>query len=82
MNMFFITANIICGICLGLYFKNIAFFIFIIYLLIMFKLTNKKIILFGFLICFMFYFSSLKIQEDYEKIAIDNQEISRRIENY
>ena len=63
MNMFFITANIICGICLGLYFKNIAFFIFIIYLLIMFKLTNK-------------------IQEDYEKIAIDNQEISRRIENY
>ena len=82
MNMIFITINIIFGICLGLYFKNIALFVFIIYLIFLFmKKIKKKIVIFGLLICIFFYFYSYKTMESYEISYKDNQKLSREVKN-
>ena len=66
MNIIFITINIICGICLGLYFKNIALLFFGIYFVFLIKSKNKINIVIGVLICFVFYFYSYKTDESYE----------------
>ena len=82
MNMIFITINIIFGICLGLYFKDIALFVFIIYSLFLFmKKIKKKTIIYGLLICILFYFYSYKTMESYEISYKDNQKLSREVKN-
>lgn len=68
--IFIITINLICGICLGLYFQNIALYFLIIYLIIIiFKFFKEKIFVIGFLICLVFYFYSYKTS----KISFENE---------
>jgi hypothetical protein len=60
IQIIWITLNVICGICLGLYFKNIALLFLIFYVLICtlicIKLNNKNIFLVGLFICLLFFF--------------------------
>lgn len=76
MNMIFITINVIIGICLGLYFKNMALFVFIIYLFLLFKVKNKKNIIIGLIICILFFCYSYKTLDSYEKSYKDGEKIS------
>ena len=78
MNMFFITANLICGICLGLYLNDIAFVFIIIYLLfaILFCYKKNNIFIIGFMIFLVFYFSSYKTYQKYENLFKDGDNVS------
>ena len=78
MNIIYITANLICGICLGLYFQNMALFILIIYsiFILVLSLKNKRILILGFIICLTFYFFSYETDKKYESLFLDGQNIS------
>lgn len=72
IQIIWITLNVICGICLGLYFKNIALLFLIIYVLICtlicIKLNNKKIFLVGLFICLLFFFFTSYQENMYNKL--------------
>ncbi len=72
IQIIWITLNVICGICLGLYFKNIALLFLIFYVLICtlicIKLNNKNIFLVGLFICLLFFFFTSYQENMYNKL--------------
>ena len=78
MNIFLITANLICGICLGLYLNDIALLIILLYgfIVVFLGYKNKKVFIVGFLIFLIFYFSSYNSQKKYEDLFNDGDSVS------
>ncbi len=67
--MFLFTLHLILGICLGLYFKNIAIFVFIaIAIIYILKFQKYKLVYICFIISVLIYIHVLDAETKYEKL--------------